>query len=332
MTVTLKDVAEVAGVSTSAVSRSFTPGAPVSEETRERIRAIAEKMGYRPNRLATGLATGRTGLVGIVVDDMSNPFYLSILDQFTQGLQDLGMRPMLINLRGETSPEASLKIIREYAAEAVILLSSSLSLPFIRAMGNVGVPVVHAFGRSNDRLDLSQAGIKDSAAGRLAARTLRDRGYKRFAFIGGDIEAAPWRDRFAGFRNMGEKLGHEVTSVLAASNSYAGGHAAAHQLMQDNAACDGIFCGNDALAIGALAALREMGHSVPDDIGMIGIDDMEMAAWSGIELTTIRQPVDQIIASAITMTEALLENRDAPAMVQVFEAQLVERATLRPAP
>jgi len=328
MTVTLKDVAQVAGMSTSAVSRSFTPGAPVSDITRTRIQDIARRMGYRPNRLATGLATGRTGLVGIVVDDMANPFYLSILDQFTHGLQELGLRPMLINLRGETEPDASLKMVEEYAAEAVILLSSSLSIQFIRSIGSIGIPVVHAFGRSNERLGVSQAGIKDSASGRLAAKTFKERGYSKLAFIGGDLETAPWRDRFAGFRNMGVKLDLSVTSIEAAQNSYTAGYTSAQTLLADHD-CDAIFCGSDALAIGALAALRGAGKSVPDDIGLIGIDDMEMAGWHGIELTTIRQPVDQIIAAAIAMTQRHLDCEGADPVVEIFDTQLVERATLR---
>lgn len=328
MTVTLKDVAEVAGVSISAVSRSFTPGAPVSEATRTRIREIAGRMGYRPNRLATGLATGRTGLVGLVVDDMANPFYLGVLDKFTQGLQDLGMRPMLINLAGDASPEAALKIVEEYAAEAVILLSSALSIPFIRTIGKAGVPVVHAFGRSNDRLEISQAGIKDSAAGRLAAKTLHDRGYERLAFIGGDVDAAPWRDRFAGFRNMSQKLGHTLQTGETYANSYEAGRSATLDLMESSP-CDGIFCGSDVLAVGALAALRELGHKVPGDAGLIGIDNMEMAGWTGIDLTTISQPVDQIIEASVHMTQRHLEQPDAKPMVEVFEATLIERATLR---
>ena len=328
MTVTLKDVAAVAGVSISAVSRSFTPGAPVSEATRTRICDIAQRMGYRPNRLATGLATGRTGLVGLVVDDMTNPFYLGVLDQFTQGLQNLGMRPMLINLAGDSSPEAALKIVEEYAAEAVILLSSTLSIPFIRTIGKAGVPVVHAFGRSNDRLEISQAGIKDSAAGRFAAKTLHDRGYNRLAFIGGDIEAAPWRDRYAGFRNMAHKLGHELVVGQATANSYEAGRTATMDLLEQSH-CDGIFCANDVLAIGALAALRERGHRVPTDVGLIGIDNMEMASWTGINLTTISQPIDQIIEAAINMTQRHLQDPGTAPLVEIFDAQLLERGTLR---
>lgn len=330
MTLTLKDVAEAAGLSTSAVSRSFTPGAPVSDATRTRVLDLARRMGYRPNRLASGLASGRTRLVGLITDDLTDAGLMPVLDLFTQQLQSLGLRPILMNLHGTSDPDAALHMVQEYNVDVAVLLSSSLPLPFVRAFGNAGIPVVHAFARASDQPELSQAGIKDSATGRLAARILHERGYQKLGFIGGDTTTIPWRDRFAGFRNQGEKWGHPVACVEVARPSYDAAALAVLTLVRDQG-CDGIFCGNGALGVGAVATLRAQGYDVPSGIGVLALGDTEAAALAGIELTTLRQPIDEIITATVEMVEAMLSMPDMPPRSEVFQTELIERSTLRAA-
>ena len=147
MPVTLKDVAERAGVSRSAVSRTFTPGASVSLRTRQKVETAAHELGYAPSALASALSTGRTRLIGLVANNFHNPLFLEVFDRFTRMLQERGLRPLLVNLTEETEPAHSVRLLRQYSVDAVIVASSTLPAGFARAFHDAGLPVVHAFGR-----------------------------------------------------------------------------------------------------------------------------------------------------------------------------------------
>ncbi|MGI9486834.1 MAG: LacI family DNA-binding transcriptional regulator, partial [Geminicoccaceae bacterium] len=147
MTVTLREVAERAGVSRSAVSRTFTEGASVSAKTRQLVEQAAQDLGYSPNALASSLTTGRTKMVGLISNNFHNPIFLEVFDLFTRGLQDRGLRPLLVNLTDETDPETSVRMLRQYSVDGVIVASSTLPLSFARAFRDAGMPVVHSFGR-----------------------------------------------------------------------------------------------------------------------------------------------------------------------------------------
>ena len=189
MVVTLKDVAELAGVSRSAVSRTFTEGASVSKKTREKIEKAASDLGYSPNALASSLTTGRTKLIGLVSNNFHNPIFLEVFDLFTRGLQDRGLRPLLVNLTDEVDPENSNRMLRAYSVDGVIVASSTLPVSFAENFQNVGVPIVHSFGRQVPNPKVNVLGIDNIDAGRLAAKTLIARGYKRIAFLGGPMDA-----------------------------------------------------------------------------------------------------------------------------------------------
>ena len=333
MAITLRDVARAAGVSASAVSRSYTEGAPVSAETRARVRAAAERLGYLPNRLAASLTTGRTRLIGLVVDDFGNPFLLGVIEAFTRGLQDRGYRPLVINLSGESGAEAAVRSLREYSVEAAIIVSTALPPQVSRAFRAAGVPLVHALSRGGGDPDAVQVGISDAQAGRMAAKTLHDRGYRRLAFIGGPEKSMPSRDRFNGFRNMATRYGIDVTASFAPAWSYDAGRAAAQAVLAQGG-CDAVFCADDMLALGAIAAFRADGLSVPQDVGVIGLNDCEMAGWDGIDLTTIAQPVAQIaetaIALAVERVSPECDPEAAESRAHVLPCLIVERGTLRP--
>ncbi|MEM8658412.1 MAG: LacI family DNA-binding transcriptional regulator, partial [Pseudomonadota bacterium] len=125
MASTLKDVAERAGVSRSAVSRTFTEGASVSRKTRDKVLAAAKDLNYSPNFLARGLSTRRTKLIGLVSNNFHNPVFLEVFDLFTRSLQDRGLRPLLVNLSDETDPEHSIQMLRQYSVDGVIVASST---------------------------------------------------------------------------------------------------------------------------------------------------------------------------------------------------------------
>ena len=330
MVVTLKDVAERAGVSRSAVSRTFTDGASVSTKMREKVEAAAQELGYHPNALASSLTTGRTKLIGLVSNNFHNPIFLEVFDLFTRALQDVGLRPLLVNLSDETDPANSVRMLRQYSVDGVVVASSTLPPSFSTAFKDAGVPVVNSFGRFASAPEVDIVGIDNVECGRMAARTLVERGYTRIGFLGGPKSATSTQDRFAGF--VSELVKH---SGITCSHSYAGfysfnaGREEMSRLLKDNPA-EAYFCGDDVLSIGALSAIKDFGLKVPEDIGIIGLNDMEMAGWENINLTTIRQPIQKIVTASIEQIVSMLrgEHQDQP-KARIFPCEVVERGTLR---
>lgn len=330
MAVTLKEVAIKAGVSRSAVSRTFTDGASVSAGMRRKVEKAARELGYSPNALASSLTTGRTRLIGLVSNNFHNPIFLEVFDLFTRGLQDRGLRPLLMNLSDKIDPVNSVRMLRQYSVDGVVVASSTLPPTFAGTFHDSGVPVVHAFGRSSSAPEVHVVGIDNRAAGRLAARTLIERGYTRVGFMGGPQSATSTQDRYAGFKTEIEAHPDiEASYSFASDYSFDAGRKEMLRLLEEKPA-QAYFGGDDVLSIGALSAIRDSGLECPKDIGIIGLNDMEMARWNNINLTTIHQPIRQIVTSSIDLMLATLEERDRLPESRTFSCTIVERSTLRP--
>jgi DNA-binding LacI/PurR family transcriptional regulator len=331
MPVTLREVALRAGVSRSAVSRTFTEGASVSPKTRRKVKKAAAELGYAPSALASGLSTGRTKLIGLVADNFQNPAFLEVFDVFTRRLQEQGLRPLLANLSDETDPVSSVRMLRQYSVDAVIVASSTLPPSFAKAFRDAGLPVVHSFGRVSSAPEVHVVGIDNLECGRMAARTLVERGYRRLAFFGGPEAATTTQDRLAGF--AAELAGHpaiEVRTGFATAYSFDAGREEMLRLLAEGPPAEAYFCGDDVLSIGAMSALRDAGVAVPGDVGVIGLNDMEIAGWANIDLTTIRQPIPEIINSSIELALATIQEPDRCPEARLFPCRIVERGTLRP--
>lgn len=329
--VTLREVALRAGVSTSAVSRAFTPGASVSARKRAVIEAAAAELGYSPSVLASALTTGRTQMIGLVSNNFHNPVFLEVFDQFTRGLQDRGLRPLLVNLSGDMVLEDAVRMLRRYSVDGVILASSTLPPAYAAKFLEVGLPVVHCFGRWSPRPQVNIVGIDNRAAGRLAAGTLLAHGYRRIAFLGGPDGASSTQDRLAGFLDVAQAQDDvQVSTSFATAYSFDAGRAEMQRLLSLGPSAEAYFCGDDVLSIGALSALADAGLDVPGDVGVLGLNDMEMARWPNINLTTVRQPIADIISASIDLVVASLNDPAQPPEARLFGCSIVERGTLRP--
>ena len=329
MNVTLKEVAKLAGVSRSAVSRTFTDGASVSAKMRRRVEKAANELGYSPNALASSLTTGRTKLIGLVSNNFHNPIFLEVFDLFTRALQDKGLRPLLVNLTDETDPANSVKMMRQYSVDGVVVASSTLQPGFAKAFRDAGVPVIHAFGRTSSAPQVNIVGVENMECGRVAARTLVARGYQRVGFLGGPETATSTQDRLKGFVDeLASYPGIDVSHSFAEAYSFDAGRKEMLRLLKV-APAEAYFCGDDVLSIGALSAIQDNDLSVPGDIGIIGFNDMEMAGWQNINLTTIRQPIQQIVSSSIELMVAMLNDPNRYPEARVFACEIIERGTLR---
>jgi len=329
MTVTIKDVASRAKVSTSAVSRTFTEGASVSEKMRKKVEKAARELGYTPNILARSLTTRRTKLIGLVSNNFDNPLFVQVFDLFTRRLQLRGLRPLLVNLTSEVDPQNSLKMLQQYSVDGVILTTSELPVAFSQAFKEAGIPIVHAFARLSGSPNAHSVSIDDRHCGGMVARLLVENGYKNIAFLGGPEEASVTRDRLGGF--LEEAARHNRVRAdhsFAGTHSFEAGRTEMLRLLKRPPA-EAYFCGDDVLAIGAISAIRSSGLRVPDDIGIVGLDDMEMAAWDNINLTTVRQPIQRIVEGTIELIVTMLEDPDYQPESRLFPCEIVERGTLK---
>lgn len=331
MPVTLNDVAALAGVSPSAVSRTFTEGASVSRKTREKVEKAARELGYAPSALASALSTGRTKLIGLVSNNFHNPIFLQVFDLFTRLLQDRGLRPLLVNLSGDTDPAQSLRMLKQYSVDGVIVASSTLRPDFSEAFKDAGIPVVHSFGRWSASPVVNVVGIDNVTGGRIAAETLVSRGYRHVAFLGGPEQATSTIDRRAGFRDHILSLpGMTYTESFASAYSFEAGRAEMLRLLEQGPLAEAYFCGDDVLSIGVMSALAEAGRRIPEDVGILGLNNMEISGWENIALTTINLPLKEIIQSSVELVISLMEDPERLPEARLFPCRLVERKTLRP--
>ena len=329
MNVTLKDVAKRAGVSRSAVSRTFTEGASVSAKMREKVEKAASELGYSPNLLARSLTTRRTKLIGLISNNFNNPLFLQVFDLFTCGLQECGLRPLLVNLSSETDPQHSLRMLKQYSVDGVIVATSELPTAFSKVFCEAGMPIVHAFGRLARSSKVHTVSIDDIECGRMAARLLIDRGYKSIGFLGGPQSVSVAKDRHNGFQQeAGKHPGIDVSYSFAEAHSFAAGRNEMLRLLKEAPAA-AYFCGDDVLSIGAMSAIETHGLKVPEDIGILGLNDMEISGWEIINLTTIQQPIDDIVNSTIQLIEKVMEDPSVKPESRLFPCKVIERGTLK---
>jgi DNA-binding LacI/PurR family transcriptional regulator len=327
--VTAQQVADLAGVSISAVSRAFTPGASVSSSTLSKVKHAAQILRYQPNVMARSLMTGRTELIGLVSNNFDNPAFMEVFDLFTRKLQDHGLRPLLANLSGNSNPEKAVAMLRQYNVDAVIIASSSVSKHFIDGCLAADIPLVHAFGKPSGQSVIHVVGADNVQGGRLAAQTLLELGYSKTAFLGGPRSASSTQDRLKGFRAGLKANGKNlVAEVFTNSYSHEEGRRMMVGLLADRS-IEVVFCGDDILAIGALDACKEACKSVPGDIGILGFNGIAMASWAAYDLSTIRQPIADIIVTAVEQAIKLVADHQLSPEPQRFTCEAVLRGTLR---
>lgn len=332
MAITLKDVAKRAGVSKSAVSRTFTEGASVSAKIRKKVEKAASDLNYSPSLIARSLATNRTKLIGLIANNFQNPIFLEVFDLYTRELQERSLRPLLVNMTDQTNANASAQMLKQYRVDGVIVASSTIPPEFPQVFKEAGVPVVHAFGRYAPNPEVNIIGIDNVHCGTLAAETLNDHGYRRLAFLGGPQNATSTQDRAKGFIEKANEIGLAHVEIhYARAYSYDAGYDAMKDLLVERKA-DAVFCGDDLICMGAMDAAREQGLVIPADIGFIGINDMDMASWKAYDLTTIKQPVSDIILRSVESIVSLIDHPQQPSESRMLPCSVVERSTLRPMP
>lgn len=325
--VSARAVAERAGVSRSAVSRTFTDGASVSDATRRKVLEAASALGYHVNHLARGLRE-RSNIVCLVVSDMTTPIRAGMVDVITRKLQAAGRITMVINTQTDTeSVSAALKQTLNYRADATVVLSGTPPASLIETCLANGQQVV-LINRDDRLKGSSNLGVDNALAGREAYFLLKRGGAKRFALVTSLAPTASLAEREASFLAAARAAGAEASVVAHGPNSYAGGAEAARAVFGRSNGPDGVFCVTDLLALGFLDAARaQFGLRVPEDVGVIGFDDIEQSSWQSYRLTTFAQP---LAAMADHVLDLLSNPLSGTGERRVFEPIPVWRETVRP--
>lgn len=294
-----------AGVSQATVSRVFSQPDKVQPATAEHVRMIAAQLGYRPNAMARAMRTRRSGTVGVVVSRLGNPLYPQMLQILGPKLIAAGLR-MVVWSVSENDERAAVEAVKDRSVDGVLLMTATPASSALREVVRSGLPVV-LINRVVGGVPLDQVETDNVAGGQCVARYFADANRGRIALISGPAKASTISNREIGFAQEASRLGLVLEKQLESKVdgfSYQAGFKAALRLLELARPPDTIFCSNDVLALGARDAARRLGISVPDDLWLVGYDDIDMASWDAFDLTTVRQPLEEMCRVA---TELLLE-------------------------
>ena len=321
------DVAQLAGVSQSAVSRCFRPGSSIAPETRIRVEKAAKKLGYQPNAIASGLITKRSNMVALLISNLTNLYYPEVLAELSHRLDERGIRVLLFALQTESDVDAALDQVWRYRVDGAIS-AARLSGEQLRTFERHGVPVVlyNRFGEGESVASV----CCDSAAGeRLLVDRLVAAGHRRFAVISGP------EDSFVGNQSVESavaRLAHHGlrATVVPGAFDHESGAAAFRALRGAKSPPGVVICANDLMALGAIDAARhDFGLSLPEDVSIVGFDGVGPARWPSYRLTTIRQPVRRMTEAAVTMLLERVDTPELPPEIRSFAGNLIEGESAR---
>ncbi|HEY4171347.1 MAG TPA: LacI family DNA-binding transcriptional regulator [Reyranella sp.] len=299
------DVAALAGVSQSAVSRAFNPGSSIAEGTRQRVVEAARKLNYVPNSIASSLTTKRTNIVALILGNMGNPFYVHVLHAFSRRLQEMGRQVLTFTVEpGGDSDDAIMRVL-QYQVDGVILTAAQLSTRTTSICHERGIPIV-LFNRYIPGSDASGVRCDNTAGGRLIAEAFLAAGAKSFAMITGDPKGTTSQDRVRGFyeRLIEGGIKRDRIEQAEGNSSYEGAARAALELFSNRKGQrpDALFGINDIMTMGAMDTLRHrLGLRIPEDIMVGSFDDIPEARRLPYQITTVRQPIDQMVEESLAM-------------------------------
>ncbi len=321
------DVAREAGVSQSAVSRAFRPGAPVAEATRQRILAAADRLGYRPNAIAASLITRRSHLVAVLISELTNLHYPEVLVELTRRLSTRDMRVLLFALSSEGEVDAVLDQVWRYRVDGVIA-AARLSAGQLAAVQAAGVPLVLFNREAPDGLGDSVCCAFAQGEARLVD-ALVAAGHRRFGLIAGPADSSVGEARMAGAIDRLAQAGLAPLGLERGDFGHASGRACARKLVEAHGV-DAIIAANDGMALGALDALRsDLGLRVPEQISVVGFDGVGPAAWPAYALTTMRQPIGAMAEAAVDLLMARIAEPGRAAEQRRFAGELVMGGSAR---
>ncbi len=325
---TLHDVARLAQVSTSTASRALSNPEMVSDDTRQAVLEAAERTGYRPNLLARSLRKQQARAIVVLVPSLDNPFYPEIISGMEVAARERDYSLLLgLTLHDPRVETIYLELVRNQRADGILVVDGGIThLP--KEGLRFPAPSVQVIERLPG-VDLPWVGIDDKAASAKATQHLLELGHRRIGHISGLPRYSVTPDRIAGYRAALKAAGIAYDPALVEPGDFlmTGGERAAQKIMALPDAPTALFCGNDASAFGALRHLRSLGLRVPEDVSVVGFDDINSASFAEPPLTTLRQPKHAIGYTAMTMLLDVLAGATDIDMQQTLPVELIVRGS-----
>ncbi|MCH9696447.1 MAG: LacI family DNA-binding transcriptional regulator [Gammaproteobacteria bacterium] len=317
------DVAELAGVSQSAVSRVFQDGASASKDMRDRVLSAANKLGYRPNAIARGLITQRSNMVAVVISRQTNLYYPEVLVQLTQRFSEHGIRVLLFTLDHERDIDGVLEQVLQYQVDGVVT-AAILSEAQLETIENASIPVIFYNRTLPERL-VNSVRCDQEEGERWLVGQLVAAGHKTFAIVSGPEDSSVSMERTRGALQKLKELNIKDVLIVNGDYGYASGRAAFAEIQQKMKTLpDAVIAANDVMAIGCVDEARETNYlRVPEDISIVGFDGVGPARYAAYDLSTVRQPVGRMSEAAVSMLIERIENPGLSPEKRVFSGDRI---------
>jgi DNA-binding LacI/PurR family transcriptional regulator len=321
----MKDVAELVGVSIQTVSAVINNKPGITGETRDRVLEAVKQLGYHPYSVARSLRTGQTRTLALIVSDLSNPSFGTMASAAEDYAHRFGYNLTVHNTHDDVAREANyIQSLTQRWIDGVLYVSAEDELSSQTALEQAGIPSV-AIDRIPEYYVGPSVTLNNTKAGYIAAQHLIDLGHRYIAHISGPLRLRLVRERIAGFEEALANYGLNPAALEEGNWTCDSGYGAMKHILSHQPHPTALFAANDRMAIGAMQAIQEARLRVPDDISVVGLDDLEVAAYQNPPLTTVRQSFVELATLAIQLLLALIQ-KDQPAETQlVIEPELIER-------
>jgi LacI family repressor for deo operon, udp, cdd, tsx, nupC, and nupG len=312
--VSIKDIAQAANVTPGTVSRALRNSPRVKAETKQRIQRLADEMGYSPDAQARSLVLGRTQTVGVVVTTMTDPFIGGIVQTIESAAHDHGYAVILASSNDIPEREiAAVEMLQSRRVDGLIITSSRVGALYQERLEKLRVPVVfmNSLAEHSGQQTFS-VGVDNHHGGYLATNHLIQKGHRRIAYVASPSDRSDNVERMTGYRDALTEagIGFDPSLIAQGTGRAGGGRRALPVLLSLDDAPSAVFCYNDMTAIGLMAAAQEGGLSLPQELAIVGFDDIAFAQFTHPRLTTIAQPVGQLGRRAVDMVLTLLSDGD----------------------
>ncbi|MEF9917442.1 MAG: LacI family DNA-binding transcriptional regulator [Lachnospiraceae bacterium] len=329
-TVTSKDVAKRAGVSQSTVSRVFNSpqGSEVKPAAKKKVLAAAREIGYRPNLVARGMSTGKTNVIGLVVGDSLGPFYNQIINNFVEKIQEIGKQCLVFKVPRQEQIDVIIERVIQFQVEAVVITASAMTKVMAETIMSNDIPVV-LFNRFIPGVDINTVYVNPVEGAGLVAEFLHEKGHKNIGYIQFKRETSEEMEKKIGFYSKLRQYDIFQLKEEKSGYNYEEGYEAGRRMLCGEHAPSAIFCTSDLIAMGVMdVAKKEFNLRIPEDLAIIGYDDIEMSAWKAYELSTVHQPIEKMIAKTIEILEGILKRENNETIVEMIKPVLVKRSSV----
>ncbi|WP_448548094.1 LacI family DNA-binding transcriptional regulator [Thalassotalea fusca] len=330
---TIKKVCQLAGVSNATVSRALKTPELVNEKTRARIFKAIEEAGYRPNGMAASIKTGKSNAIVVLVPNLSNPFFSKIIQGIEKAAQENGYSVLLGDTQGESAREHEYAgMVLSNRADGIIHLDHSFPFSASDARLAENIPIVSVCERIVADKKYPVVELDNYSACRALATHLASYGHRKFGVIAGQIESQIHRDRLGGIKSVLAEEGIEFDDSLVVGGAYTmeAGEQGVRELLAHSTKPTAIFCFNDDIAIGAIHEIKKHGLKVPDDISVVGFDNIKVSAYIDPPLTTIDQPAYEMGQKAVEVLVQQMQQQPLHKDREILPYRLLERASSGP--